>query len=213
MPKAVLGGIVFLIGIGLIDVAGLRRIRSRRRSEFVIACITAVVVFAVGVEQGILLAVVLSILEIIRRAYGPSDFVVGVDGQGQSTFAAAKPGAESAPGLVIFRYDARALLRQRQPFTDDVEAVVAGAPHKVRWLVLDCSSITDVDYSAGIALSGLISYVQARGAHFVLVRADAHLLATLKTYGVLAQVDPVHVYDTLEEALAAYEGDALATTA
>ena len=76
MPKAVLAAIVFLIGVGLVDIKGLRRIRAARLSEFVIAAITAVVVFAVGVEQGIVLAIVLSILEIIRRAYSPSDFLV-----------------------------------------------------------------------------------------------------------------------------------------
>jgi MFS superfamily sulfate permease-like transporter len=70
MPKAVLAGIVFLVGLGLVDVAGLRRIYQRRFSEFVIACLTGFVVFAVGVEQGIILAIVLSILEIILCGRG-----------------------------------------------------------------------------------------------------------------------------------------------
>ena len=153
MPKAVLAAIVFLIGLGLVDFAGLTRIRSRRFSEFVIAGVTGFVVFAVGVEQGIILAVVLSILEIIRRAYGPADFVVGVDERGERTFRAATPGTQSAPGLVVFRYDAELFYANASRFTDDVQAIIEGAPDKVRWLVLDCSSITDVDYSAGIALA------------------------------------------------------------
>ena len=72
MPKAVLGAIVFLIGLDLIDIAGLRRIARRRRSEFVIAVLTAVVVCAVGIEQGIVLAIVVSIIEVIRRQYEPT---------------------------------------------------------------------------------------------------------------------------------------------
>src|SRR5664279_4070826 len=86
MPTAVLAAIVFLIGVGLIDIAGLKRIRAARMSEFIIAAITAVVVFAVGVEQGIILAIVLSIIEIIRRAYSPKDFLVGVDQEGSPTY-------------------------------------------------------------------------------------------------------------------------------
>jgi ABC-type transporter Mla MlaB component len=78
--------------------------------------------------------------------------------------------------------------------------------------MLDCSSISDVDYSAGVALAGLIRYVQQQGAHFGLVGADAHLLATLASYGVLDKFDRVHVFDTLEEALAAYRVDTAATT-
>jgi high affinity sulfate transporter 1 len=212
MPKAVLAGIVFLIGLGLVDIAGLKRIGVERRSEFVIACITAVVVFGVGVEQGIVLAIVLSILEIIRRAYGPADFVVGMDDQGNRTFTPAVPGAQTEPGLVVFRYDAELFYANASRFTDDVEAVVQAAPDKVRWLLLDCSSISDVDYSAGVALAGLIRYVQQQDAHFGLVGADSRLLATLASYGVLADFDRVHVFDTLEEALAAYRADTAATT-
>ena len=72
MPKAVLAAIVFLIGVDLIDVPGCGGSGARRLSEFVIAAITCVVVFAVGVEQGIILAVVLSMLDIIRRQYKPA---------------------------------------------------------------------------------------------------------------------------------------------
>jgi MFS superfamily sulfate permease-like transporter len=67
MPNAVLGAIVFLIGIDLIDITGLRRIARRRWSEFVIAVVTGVVVCAVGMEQGIILAIAPSIIEIILR--------------------------------------------------------------------------------------------------------------------------------------------------
>jgi MFS superfamily sulfate permease-like transporter len=79
MPEAVLGAIVFLIGLEMVDVLGLRRIYASRPSEFVIAAITGVVVCAVGVEQGIVLAIALSLVEVIRRQYRPKDFVVNVD--------------------------------------------------------------------------------------------------------------------------------------
>jgi MFS superfamily sulfate permease-like transporter len=106
MPKAVLGAIVFLVGLDLIDVPGLRRIWQARRSEFVIAALTGVVVFAVGVQQGIVLAVVLSILEMVRRQYRPKRFVVSAVEDGTPTYTPAAPGLQSLPGLLVFRYDA-----------------------------------------------------------------------------------------------------------
>ena len=124
MPKAVLAAIVFLIGVGLIDVKGFQRIRAARMSEFVIAAVTAVVVFAVGVEQGIILAVVLSILEIIRRSYSPKDFLVGVDSGGSSTYEPAQPGHESLPGLLVFRFDARLFYANANRFADTVQTPV-----------------------------------------------------------------------------------------
>src|SRR4029079_14657923 len=76
MPKSVLAGIVFLIGLSLVDRLGLTAIYRKRKSEFWIALLTCVVVFTIGVEQGIILAVVVSLLDIIRRQYQPASFVI-----------------------------------------------------------------------------------------------------------------------------------------
>ena len=204
MPKAVLAGIVFLIGIELIDVAGLRLIARQRRSEFVIAAVTGIVVFAVGVEQGIILAIVLSILEIIRRHYEPKNFVVGVDAEGRPVYRAAEPGMQSLPGLVVFRYDSDLFYANSNRFVDDVEALVEHTPDPVRLLVLDCSSITDVDYSAGRSLHGLIDYVHARGARFAIAGADDALVTALRGYGLLGEVSAEFVYPTVADAVRSY---------
>jgi high affinity sulfate transporter 1 len=205
MPTAVLAAIVFVIGVGLIDVRGLQRIRRRRFSEFVIALATAVVVVAAGTGAGIALAVLLSILEIVRRAYRPTDFVIGKGAGGSREYVPAVPGAQSLPGLVVFRFDAQLFYANANRFLDDVKAVFAGAPEPVRWLVLDCSSIDDVDYSAGVALGELIEYVHQSGAHFGIVRADAQLLSTLRSYGVLEAFSPDYVFPGLGAVFSAYE--------
>ena len=204
MPKAVLAAIVFLIGIGLIDIKGLRRILAARPSEFVIAVVTAVVVFAVGVEQGIVLAIVLSIAEIVRRAYGPKDFLVGVDQAGELTYLTAEPGHQSMPGLLVFRFDAELFFANASRFSDEVFSVLSAAPTPVRWLVLDCSSLDDVDYSAGLILRGIIDSLHADGRVFALAGADPQLLGTLKKYGTLSEFDNTHIYSTVQEAVAAF---------
>lgn len=205
LPEAVLASIVFVIGVGLVDVRSLRRLRVRRFSEFVIALVTAAVVVAVGTGVGIGLAVVLSILEIIRRAYRPSDFVIGKGLHGRREYVRAEPGAQSLPGLVVFRFDAQLFYANANRFVDDVKAVFEGAPEPVRWLVLDCSAIDDIDYSAGIALADLIEYVHQSGANFGIVRADDRLLATLRAYGVLDRFSPERVFTGLGAVFDAYE--------
>jgi len=207
MPKAVLAGIVFLIGLDLVDALGLRRIYARRPSEFVIAAITGVVVFAIGVEQGIALAVVLSILEIIRRQYKPNDFVVGIGKAGDPTYEAATPGAQSAPGLIVFRYDADLFYANVSRFVDDVEALVDHAPDPVRWVVLDAGALDDIDYSAGISLSGLLNYLDARHITFALARADTGLMHTLELYGLHSRIPDSRLFGNLTDAVAAFEAD------
>ena len=204
MPKAVLAGIVFLIGVSLIDLPGLRRLRRRRVNEFVVALITMVTVFAIGVEQGIILAIVLSLLDLVRRQYAPGDYVIGQDQAGEPTYLPAKPGTQSLPGLVVFRYDADLFYANANRFADDLEAVISGAPDPVRWIALDCGGIDDIDYSAGVTLANLVNYCEARNARFVLVRPDTQLLATLRAYGVLEAVGEDNVFPTLVETFRAY---------
>jgi MFS superfamily sulfate permease-like transporter len=90
-------------------------------------------------------------------------------------------------------------------FTDHVKGVVEGAPTPVRWLVLDCSSITDVDYSAGLEIADLITYLHQRGTQFGLAHADATLLETLRTDGVLALVPPDRIFSHVGEVFEAWE--------
>jgi high affinity sulfate transporter 1 len=204
MPTSVLGAIVFLIGIDLIDVAGLRRIWIARRSEFAIAALTGVVVFAIGVEQGIIVAIAASLVEMVRRQYRPERFVVGIAADGGPTYTMAKAGLQSLPGLVVFRYDADLFYANANQFSDDVQSLIQAAPDPVRWLVLDCSSIPDVDYSAGVALDGLIAFVHNHGAVFALAALDPELRATLTQEGVLPMLNVDHIYDSVPDAVAAF---------
>ncbi|MGZ4594769.1 MAG: SulP family inorganic anion transporter [Actinomycetes bacterium] len=207
MPKAVLGAIVFLIGIDLIDTLGLMRIHSRRPSEFFIAAVTGIVVFTVGVEQGIILAIILSILEIIRRQYRPQDFVVGITADGGPSYVSAAPGHQSAPGLIVFRYDAELFYANANQFVDDVEGLVEHAPDPVRWLILDAGAIDDIDYSAGISVAGLLDYLEAKRVTFALARADSGLLHTLDLYGIRSRIADEHIFNTLSEAVRAFQSE------
>ncbi|MFN8037178.1 MAG: SulP family inorganic anion transporter [Acidimicrobiia bacterium] len=204
MPSSVLAAIVFLIGVNLVDVTGLRRILARRPSEFVIAGLTAITVFAIGVEQGIILAVVISILEIVRRQYKPAAFVVGETGDEEPTYATAAPGQQSEPGLIVFRYDAELFYANANRFVDDVEALVENAPDPVRWVVLDAGALDDVDYSAGLSLGALADYLAAKHITVALARADTQLLHTLDLYGLRAKFPDERAYGNLQDAIDAF---------
>ncbi|MYR06331.1 STAS domain-containing protein [Gordonia sp. SID5947] len=206
LPHAVLSAIVFLVAVNLIDLHAFRRIWQIRRIEFGIAVCTAVVVLIVGVQNGILTAMVVSLLEIIRRQYRPERFVVGVSDHGRARrYQRARPGQQSLPGLIVFRYDADLFYANVSRFADDVMSLIGAAPDPVRWLVLDCTSITDVDYSASSVLGDLITFVHSHDAHFVLAGVDPELQGTLLTEGLIGDLDPDHVYPTVGAAVRAYE--------
>ncbi|MCR8898408.1 SulP family inorganic anion transporter [Gordonia sp. GONU] len=206
LPHAVLAAIVFLVAIDLIDVHSFRRMWRIRRIEFGIAVLTAVVVVVFGVQNGILAAMVVSLLEIIRRQYRPERFVVGVSDHGRAReYRPARGGQQSMPGLIVFRYDADLFYANVNRFADDVVALVESAPDPVRWLVLDCTVISYVDYSATGVLDDLVAFVHSRDAHFVLAGVDPELEGMLRAQGLLEDFDPAHVFPTVGAAVRAFE--------
>lgn len=206
MPLAVLAGIVFLVALGLVDVRGLRQIYARRRNEFIVAVVTAFAVFGIGVEQGVLLALAMSLFEVIRREYRPKDFVVGVTEEGAPTYTVAEPGIESAPGLIVFRFNAELFYANASRFADEVKALIDDAPDPVHWLVLDAAGIADVDYSAGVRLHSLLDFLATRHVTFVLARPDTALVDTLKVYDLWQRIPPEYVFGNLIDAIRAYPG-------
>jgi MFS superfamily sulfate permease-like transporter len=209
MPKATLAGIVFMIGVSLIDIAGLKVIRRERFSEFVIALLTAVTVFAIGVEQGIILAIVASILEVIRRAYSPSAFVIGQRTPGEEpTFAPAAPGAQSRAGLIVFRFDAPLFYANAGRFTDDVKAVVASAPDPVRWVIVLAETLDDIDFSAGVQVHDLAQFLDQRGITLAFSGLTPDQEQSLANYGVLGGESKVLTFPTVEAATAQFDAQA-----
>ena len=117
---------------------------------------------------------------------------------------------ESAPGLIVFRYDAALFYANVNRFIDDVETLVEQAAHPVRWLVVDASSITDIDYSAGEALSGLLDFLDARDVKFATAGADSSLLWTLARYHHLqGRLDPALQFTDVASAVQAWQADSI----
>ena len=124
LPRCVLGAIVFFIAVRLIDVRGLREIRRESPGEYALAVFTAAVVVLVGVEQGILLAMVLSLLRIVRHSYRPHTGVFVVNEGDIWQVIPAAPGAITKPGLVIYRFGATLFYANASLFAEQIRGLV-----------------------------------------------------------------------------------------
>ena len=126
LPSAVLASVVFVIGIELVDIAGMRRVLAARTDEFVVAAVTALTVVFVGVEQAIVLAIVLSIVDHLRRSYQPATAVL-IESDGHLHTEAVTVDARSTPGLVIYRFAGPLYYANANHFLEDVTTFVKGA--------------------------------------------------------------------------------------
>jgi sulfate permease, SulP family len=203
LPHCVLGAIVFTIAVGLIDLRGLRDIQRESPGEFRLALATAAVVVGVGVEPGILLAIVLSLLRHVRHSYRPHTAVLVETEAGPWRPIPATPGAQSAPGLVVFQFGADLFYANAARFAEDIRGLIQGAPRRVQWLVVDAGAITNVDYSAARVLRALHHDLTRDGVVLVLVHVQSSLQADLVRHRLTDVIGANHIFDSLHEALAA----------
>ena len=206
LPRCVLGAIVFTIAVGLVDLRGLRDIGRESPGELRLALTTAAVVVVVGVEQGILLAMVLSLLRHVRHSYRPHTAVLVEDTAGHRRPMPAIPGALSEPGLVIFQFGADLFYANAGRFAEDIRALVEQAPTPVNWLVVEASAITSIDYSAARVLRSLQDDLIRDGIVMVLAHAQPSLRSDLDRHRLTDVIGADHVFDSLHEALAAIHG-------
>lgn len=209
LPRAVLAGIVFTIAVGLADVRKLFAFRRESPGEFQLALTTMAVVALVGVEQGILLAMGLSLLRHVRHSYRPHTMVIARAPDGSLLPVPADPGAQSEPGLVIYRFGADLFYANEARFADEVRSLVRRAPDPVRWLIVDAAAITDIDYSAARMLLDLRNDLRRKGVDVAFARVVLPLRADMDRHGITAAIGAARIFPTLHEALAAIHGGAL----
>ena len=203
LPDAALAAVVFLIAIGLIDVIGMRLILAARRHEFAVALLTTAAVVVLGVQYGILLAVIASIIDHLRHSYNPRNGVLAKSPAGHWQPAPVAPGARTEEGLVVYRFGTSLYYANASRLLDDVTALVGhGGP--LRWMVLDCAAIGDIDYTASAVLTKVIEHAHQRHVRFVLTTVLGPVREQLDRYGISAALGPNAYYDTPGEALEAF---------
>ena len=125
MPESVLAAIVFLIGVDLVKVEEMKNIYRQRQSEFWVAVITALTVVFVGVEQGILLAIVLSIIDHTRRGYQPKNAVLERIGTGHWMTHPVASQIQAVPGLMIYRFTYSMYYANSRQLSEEVTALMS----------------------------------------------------------------------------------------
>lgn len=203
LPRCVLAAIVFTIAVGMIDVRGLRDIRRESPGEFNLAVVTAAAVVAIGVEQGILLAIALSLLRHVRHSYRPHAAVLAPDATGRWEPVSASPGVETEPGLIVYRFGADLFYANGDRFGGEVCALVEHAPAPVHWFVVDAAAITAIDYSAARSVRDLCGDLKCRGVALVFARVNPYLRSDMDRHRITAAIGEHRIFQTLHEALAA----------
>jgi sulfate permease, SulP family len=205
-PMASLGAIVVYAAIRLIDIPGFRRLAAFRRNEFFLAIAACIGVLVFGILYGILVAVGLSVAELLYRVARAHDAVQApVPGLAGMHDIDDHPDAEPIPGLVVYRYDAPLFFANAQDFKNRALAAVDAAPDPVQWFVFNVEGNVEVDITALDALEELRNELTKRGIVFALARVKQDLLTELKKFGLANRIGADRLFPTLPTAADAFE--------
>jgi len=208
MPRCVLASLVFTIAFGMIDARGLRDIRCESPGEFYLAVVTAAAVVVAGVEQGILVAIALSLFRHVRHSYNPHTMMLAPDASGRWVPMPAIPGRQTEPGLIVYRFGSDLFFANASRFADQVRELVDCAPSPVRRFIVDASAITDIDYSAAQCTRDLLDELARREVRIVFARVSPYLRSDMDRHHITAAVGEKWIFTTLHEAIAAVRDDA-----
>ncbi|MDH3888618.1 MAG: SulP family inorganic anion transporter [Gammaproteobacteria bacterium] len=204
MPDAVLSAVVFLIGIDLIDIKGMKNIYAQRRSEFWVALITTLMVVFVGVEQGIILAIVLSLIDHTRRGYRPKNVAMVPADSGALNAQPIATRAQALPGLLIYRFTHSMYYANAEQLSEEITDLANNSEPPLRWLCLDASAVDDVDYSAADTLRSLFTILKDKGIRLVVAQVLDDVREESR-YNLRQLFGEDAFYDTLEDVMKDYQ--------
>jgi high affinity sulfate transporter 1 len=200
LPDSALAAVVIAAALSLADIGVLTRMWRFRRSAVVLSLVASAGVIFVGVLEGIVVAVVLSILIFFKQNWWPHGEVLGrVRGREGWHSGPRDDGFTERPGVVVFRWEAPLFFANSGIFADQVRDLVR--ERRPRWVVLQCEAITDIDVTAAGMLERLDTELNAKGVHVAFVELRTRLHVLVRDYGLLHTLDRDHFYASIEEAL------------
>jgi SulP family sulfate permease len=205
MPEAVLSAVVFLICVDLIDVKGMHRIYRERPWEFWVAVITAVCVVLVGVEQGILVAMFLSLVSHTRHGYQPKNaLIVPTQPEGWKT-EPVQTQAQMLPGLLIYRFSHGMYYANAQLLSEEVTRLVQKAKPSLVWFCIDAGAVDDIDFSAAETLRHLYAILQEHNIRLVFAEVSDDVYLQLQRSEIIDLVGQDAFFAENGEVIRAYQ--------
>ncbi len=206
LPQPALAAVVIAAALTLFNIVILRTYFRMRRSALVISLIASLGVILFGVLEGILIAIVLSILLFFRRGWWPEGEVLGrvpeLDGWHRTD---VYPDAQEVDGVIVYRWDAPLFFANAGIFRQEIRKLVRR--RNPRWVVLQCEAITDIDVTAADMLDKLDKELNAKGVNVVFVEMHSRIEDLLERYGLFATFTREHVYPSIDLALRGIEDE------
>lgn len=204
LPTSVLSSVVFLIGLRLVDIEGMIALHRQRPVEFSVALITTMTVIVIGVEQGITIAIVLSIIAHLRHTYRPLNLLlVPKNGGGVRTVPLGKR-QQAVEGLLIYRFGSDLYFANESRFTEEIIAL-AKSSNSLKWFCISATNIGDVDFTSAETLKKVYTQLKKLGVTLVLSEVVQPVMNELDRDGITTIIGREHIFESVQDVIEAYK--------
>jgi MFS superfamily sulfate permease-like transporter len=204
LPQATLGAILVFVATRLFRLHDLRAILHFDRLEFSLAILTLAAVSFFGIEQGVVVAMLLCLADRTRRAARPRDVILGRE-PGTDHWIPPDIGrtTEQVPGVIVYLLYAPVWFGNADYIRLRICGIIDSAPAPVHALVLDAAAISDIDYTGARTLGELVTELDQRGVKLAVARSSHLVHHDLKHSGLLEEISPEQLFSSVEEAVRA----------
>jgi MFS superfamily sulfate permease-like transporter len=204
LPQATLGATLLFVATRLFRVNELHNILRFDRVEFGLATATLLVVALVGIQQGVILAIVLSLADRTRRTARPEDTLLGRE-PGTDHWIPRDVGkaTEQVPGVLVYQVYAPLWYGNADYVRLRIRNLVESAATPIHAVIFDAAGIPDIDYTGLQAFRDLASELARRGVMLRVARASHLVHHNLKHGALLGQLGADHLDNSVEEAVIA----------
>jgi high affinity sulfate transporter 1 len=205
LPEATLGAIVIHAVWHLINFRKIRKYRSITSLDFWTALVAMLGVLAVGILEGLLIAVFLGLLGLLYASKSRTSAVLAkVPGQEIYRSLENNPEGETYPGLLIARFEGSLFFANAPDMADEVRYGVEVTEPSPRVVLVDFESITEVDATALITIGELNEELERAGTDLRLARVRAHVLELMRTTELDKDIGPEYIYDSVHAGVNAF---------
>ena len=204
LPTCVLSSVVFLIGLHLIDFRGMIALHRQRPVEFSVALITALTVIFLGVEQGIEIAIVLSVIAHLRHSYRPLNLLLVPKAGGIMRTVPLEEQQQAVEGLLIYRFGSNLYFANENLFTEEIVELVKNI-NSLKWFCVSASNIGDVDFTSAETLKKVYDYLKKRDITLVLSDVVPPVMNELDRDGIIKMIGRDHIFESVQDVVVAYK--------
>ncbi|MEI6795276.1 MAG: SulP family inorganic anion transporter [Methanomassiliicoccales archaeon] len=205
LPIAALSALVFLIGLGMINLQGLKHIYLKSLPEFGIAVFTILAIVFVGIGEAVVLAIILSLLYHVRQGYHPRNSVVTMDEHGHVNLLPVDAPQQMEPGLMIYRFNHGMYYANSELMLIEAMDLTKEDRPPVRWLCIDFSAVSDVDVSSALTLQQIFEDLSSRRIKLVFISVSPHVMTELRRFEVIADIGEGSVFEDIDEVITNYK--------